>query len=201
MNRFKEGKQQLENLTKLQELRNALKELEEPGRAPTKSVNDAFNHLYVYFEKVAGIMGKFFKDNKTAADLLKKAGVSARDIETYLEYWATFDGKSWNYVSKEMRWGYEPDGGPKPLSWIEEIANKNSLDESLRMKSLEDMLGINSKTKKVADLVASICDEFTGVFYKISKETEKSLTAYLQKQKTPKTSIFDLLRKEKDFDK
>lgn len=196
---FKEGKQTLEDLTKLRDFRNELKELKKPGKAPETSVNDAFNAYYVYFKNIAHIMGKYFKD-KNMSDLLEKAGVSEQDIKTYLVYWATFDGKSWADVSSKMRWGYEPDGGPRRLADIQEIANDSSM-ESARLASLEGILGIKVKgNTSVKGLIAGICDEFLQATYKVCSDTEKTLTTYLKDQKAPKTNVIDYLRKDRSFE-
>ncbi len=196
---FKEGTQKLEDLTKLRDFRNELKELKKPGKAPETSVNDAFNAYYVYFKNIAQIMGKYFKD-KNMTNLLKNAGVSEHDIETYLVYWATFDGKSWADVSSKMRWGYELDGGPRKLADIQHVANDSSM-ESARLASLEGMLGIKVKGNTgVKSLIAGICDEFLQATYKVCSDTEKTLTTYLKDQKKPKTNVMDYLRKDRSFE-
>ena len=76
------------------------------------------------------------------------------------------------------------------------MANYSKSSEEARIFGLESALNITAKTKKISELIASICDTMSDYLYQTIKKTEEEITKYINGQ--PKRNLFGLFKTEKE---
>ena len=181
---FNKSKVKLASLEDLKKFKDEIAKIQKPNRASSVTVDAAFKDYYDY---LFGVVGKLnvFLTKPGAEELLKETGLSKSAIND-LVFWSGLNGKNPAKASDEI---YFMD---KSLKFISDTANYSKSSEEARILGLESALNINAKTKKISELVASICDTMSDHLYKTIKKTEEEITKYINRQS--KTSFLGFFK-------
>ena len=196
MKKFKEGQKKLQDLTKLKEFRDEIK------RTHILSVysdhdhpEHVFTNYYVVFSNFANRIGPFFKD-KSFEKLLKEAGVSQKIIEELI-FWSKFADKLFD---SKYFFNNVSIAGRKLKEFVDIAASP--LSDKAKMDLFKTITSHKfKKAEDLADMTAELTELAFEDLRKKIEQVEKSLTGHLKTQKMPKTSVLDVFRKEKAFEK
>ena len=183
---FDKSKVKLASLADLQEFKDEISKIQKPKHASSGTVNVAFKDYYDYLFMVVGKLNVFLT-KPGSEELLKKTGLS-KTIISDLMFWSGLNGKNPASVSDEIYFM------GRSLKFISDMANYSKSSEEARIFGLEAALNIKKKTKKISELIASICDTMSDYLYQTIKKTEEEITKYINGQPKIKTNLFGLLK-------